>query len=147
MAADSRTRACCSARCRSWSSPKLSNRYISLNIDTPPSGGLEAAKRLVDVDLSSRDLLHELDTRGGGGGGPLDPDLREQRVEARPRSRIADSEVPLELLHVSARGEEDPQDLAVLVGQCAELAADEIAGKLRAAGRARQPGEAQALAA
>ena len=84
--------------------------------------GVQAPQRLVDVDLAPSHLLHELDARGCRRGRLLDAELGEKPVEARSGSRIAHAQVPLEVLHVSARGEEDSKDLSVLVGQDAELA-------------------------
>jgi hypothetical protein len=88
--------------------------------------GVEALKRLVNVDLAAGDLLHQLNPVGRGrGGGAVDADFREQRVESSSRRWVADAEVPLELLHVPARREEDPKHVAVLVRQNAELARGE----------------------
>src|SRR5207247_3407854 len=63
----------------------------------------------------------------------------EKPVEPCSRSRIAHAQVPLEVLHISARGEEDSKDLSVLVGQDAELARCERVRELGLAGRTGQP--------
>src|SRR5690348_2231256 len=110
-------------------------------------GCFEATHRLVHVDLASRDLLHELDARRRGRGGAFDSKLQKQAVVARPRGGVAHPEVPLELLHVSAGREEDPQNVAVLVAEHAELAACERARKLGGALGAREPGGCQPVVA
>jgi hypothetical protein len=110
--------------------------------------GVEALQRLVDVNLSAGDLLHELDSiRSRHSCRPVDPDLGQQRIETSAGGRVADAQVPLELLHVPARGEEHSQDIAIFVRQHAELARGESAGELRIASGAAQPGQGEPLVA
>src|SRR6266571_3552672 len=72
-------------------------------IGVPPLARFEAVERLIDVDLPTRDLLHQLDPRQSRLGGLLfDAELAEQCVEAGTRRRVADPEVALEVLHVAA---------------------------------------------
>src|SRR5579859_7503132 len=95
-------RACCSAMYRALSSPKSLVRFISLNIGNLL--GVQPGERFIDVDLTARHLLHQFDARGRRSGRALDADLGQQRVESSSRGRVADAEVALQLLHVSARG-------------------------------------------
>src|SRR2546430_8922722 len=57
--------------------------------------GVQAPQRLVDVDLSSSYLLHQLDPRGRGSGGPLPAQLGEKPLQTRSRGRIALTQLPL----------------------------------------------------
>src|SRR5258706_1479697 len=108
-------------------------------VDTPQG--------FVDIDLAPGNLLHQLGPARCGGGWAVDADLGQQRVESRACGRVADPEVPLELLHVSSRGEEDTQDVAVLVGQHTELARGKATGELCIARRAAEPWQRETFVA
>src|ERR1700682_4698057 len=100
----------------------------------PPSTGFEALERLVDIDLSTGQLLHELHPRRVRTGcRPVDAELAQQRVESRSRGRVAHAEVTLQVFHIPARSEEDSQHIAVLVRQNAELAGRKSTRQLRVA--------------
>src|SRR2546423_7853422 len=108
----------------------------------------QALQRLVHIDLSPGHLLHELETRCRGWDRcALDAELREQRVEARPRGRVAHTQVPLELFHVAPRGEKHTKHFPVFIAQDAELARRERAGQLGLARRACESSHGETRAA
>ena len=72
----------------------------------------------------------------------FEAELREHGVEARPRRRIGDLEVLLDLAEVAPRAEEDPQQGEVVAAERAELAAGELAGDLGAAAASGPSGAA-----
>src|SRR5260370_16652960 len=86
-------RARCSARLRANPSGAWSARSM-WSIAETSSVRVEALHCLVDIDFSPGDLLHQLDSTGGRGRGPLDPDLYEQRLEPGPPPRLAAADAP-----------------------------------------------------
>src|SRR5712691_2788191 len=115
---------------------------------TPPSVALEALHRLFDFDLAARDLFHQLHARPRRDGRrPVDADLAEQSVEACPSGRVTDAEVALQLLHVSARRQENAKDVAVIVREHAKLARRETTGQLGVASRAGEACQRKPLVA
>src|SRR5712691_5962109 len=115
---------------------------------TPPSVALEALHRLFDFDLAARDLFHQLHARlCRDGGRPVDADLPEQSVESSSSGRVADAEVALQLLHVSARRQENAKDVAVIVREHAKLARRETTGQLGVASRAGETCQRKPLVA
>src|SRR5260370_35907035 len=87
-----------------------------------PSAVFEALERLVYVDLATRDLFHELHAgRRRRGRRSVDAALAKECVETRSGGWLADTQVPLELLHVSARCQKDPEYASVLRPQRAQL--------------------------
>lgn len=73
--------------------------------------------------------------------------LSEKRIEAGPCRGIAHTKMPFQLFHVSARREENAQDLTIVPGQRAELARLKGTGELRAATGATEAGQRQFAAA
>src|SRR5205807_2273222 len=86
----------------------------------------QALERLIHVDLAPGQRLEHLHVRRRGGWA-IDAQLLQETVEAGAGGRVADPEVSLEVLHVSARCQEDLQHRAVLGRQGAELAGLEAA--------------------
>src|SRR4029077_18648072 len=99
-------------------------------------------------DLSPSHLLHQLQpVRRRSHRRTLDAKPREQCIEPRTRGRIAHAEGAFELLHVSARREEHPEHVEVLVGEDAELARRECARELGLTGGACEARHSKARAA
>jgi len=90
----------------------------------PPSG--KPPVGFIDVDLTPRELLQHLEAWVRRRL-LAQAQFAQQGVEAPSSSWIANAQVPLEVFHVSARGEEDTQHIAILSTKRAKLARFEAA--------------------